>query len=136
YDVETGADAGAKLELLNKHGNKSGDWIVLLGADSKAYQERLAEHNRARLSKIQKAAASRASLTSLDGDIMEEGLQRLAVCVKDWSFKTSDGQAFPCTFDSALKVLKSSTLIREQVEAFVHDRSNYATARSGARATP
>lgn len=122
FDIETAANEGAKLELLDKHGRKSGEWILLLGADSKAYQDRIGEQNRNRLQRLARTnQTAKLNQEEMEGEMIE----RLVLCTKDWSFKTQDDQKFPCTPENISKIYRKSTIIREQVIQFINDRANF-----------
>lgn len=121
FDIETGADRGAKLELLDKHGNKSGEWIQLLGADSKEYQAREAIHKQRRLNRLQKFT----KITN--ADMENEIIERLVLCTKDWSFKVGNDK-LPLSPQNIENIYRKSLLIREQVEFFVNDRANFTLA--------
>lgn len=125
FDIETGADKGAKLELLDKFGKKSGEWIMLLGEDSQTYQQKLAEHNQNRIQRLAARQVGLGGMKFTQDDVRTEMIERLVAVTREWSFKLADGQPFPCTPDNIEKVYRKSAVIREQVEAFVNERSNF-----------
>jgi hypothetical protein len=122
FDVESGADQGARLELLDKKGNKSGEWIHLLGADSKEYQRKLADQNQRRLSRLQRQ--QRLNQSDVDNDVLD----RLVAATKDWSLAANNGEKLPVTPQNVENVYRASKLIYEQVDAFVHERGNFTQA--------
>lgn len=124
FDVESGADQGAKLELLDKHGKPSGEWIQLLGADSKEYQQRFQQHQQRRLGRLQRPGGAKISQQEMDNEIVD----RLVVCTKDWSFKLANGEKLPLTPQNTENIYRKSLLIREQVEIFINDRANFTSA--------
>jgi hypothetical protein len=120
FDVESGATKGAKLELFNKLGKKSGEWILLLGMDSRDAQSRIAEQAQDRV-----ARATNGDRTVTVDMLRAERCELLAALTKEWSFKTADGNPFPCTPGNVRQVYMNSVLIREQVEEFVNRRANF-----------
>lgn len=120
FDVETGSNSGARLELIDKFGKKSGEWIVLLGMDSKDATSRLSEQAQERV-----ARATRGDRTVTVEQVRQERCELLAALTKEWSFKTGDAVPFPCTIDNARNIYVASVLVREQVEEFVNRRANF-----------
>ena len=120
FDVETGSNQGAKLELLDKNGSKTGLWIRLVGADSTDYQRVVTQQNRKRLNRLQRPQGPKMTTEDMDN----ERFDRLVACTKEWNLKLG-GQDYPCTPENAEKIYRASTLITEQVEAFVNERANF-----------
>lgn len=123
FDVSSGAEKGAKLFLRDKFGRTTEEWIELLGADSKEYQARQAQQNQARIDRI----SQRVGRVS-ENEILNEMIERLAVATKDWSFKAANGEKLPVDFRTAVNLYTNAPLIREQVEFFVQNRSNFIQA--------
>lgn len=124
YDVETGADRGAKMELVDKTGKKTGEWINLLGSDSKDYQSKKLEQDQKRLTRIAQTGKARLSAS----EILDELIERLVVCTKSWSFRVGDNQEFPCSAENIERIYRKSGLIREQAANFVDERENFSRA--------
>ena len=120
FDVETDANRGARLELMDKFGKKSGEWILLLGTDSREAQAKLAEAAQARVTRAQ-----RGDRTVTLEQVREERCSFLAALTREWSFKTQDGAALPCDAANAYALYRASSLIREQVDEFVSSRANF-----------
>lgn len=123
FDVESGADQGARLELIDKNGKKSGEWIYLLGADSQEYQRRFNEQAQRRLARLQRPGGQKITQTEMD----EETIDRLVVCTKDWSFNVN-GEKVAVTPKSVEGAYRKSKLVREQVEIFINERANFLPA--------
>lgn len=120
YDIVSGSEAGAKLYLRDRKGKRTGEWIHLLGSDSKTYQERLAHYNRERLQRMQRGGAP------IEFEETEEDfIHRLAICTKEWSFTVGDKKPFPCNRENAMNIYRTAPLIREQAWEFVHSRENF-----------
>lgn len=49
----------------------------------------------------------------------------LAKCTVDWTGIVVDGESLPCTEDNANKLYERFSWLRDQVEDFVNDRSNF-----------
>jgi hypothetical protein len=130
FDVESGADKGSRLDLVDKFGKPSGEWIFLLGADSREYDTRLSQHSQRRLDRLSKSMAGVGPKIEANEGVTE-AIERLVVCTKDWSFIVGNGEGktkFPCTPENAEKIYRSSKLIREQASAFINDRANFTQA--------
>lgn len=120
FDVESGSNSGSRLELIDKYGKKSGEWILLLGMDSREANARLSEQAQDRV-----VRAQRGDRTVTVEQVRGERCDLLAALTKEWSFKTADGAAFPCTAENARRIYLASVLVREQVEEYVNRRANF-----------
>lgn len=97
--------------------------LVLLGSDSASYRAK--EHEIAMRRARTRGAAETFSLSreELENDVVET----LAVCVVSWERIDDDatGKPLECTPENVRKLLRSSSVVREQVTEFVTKRSNF-----------
>lgn len=119
FDIVTPANAGCEVEILTPAGEKSGVIFHVLGRDSDAYQNILAQHSRDRMAKMAKAGRS---FVPTDTDFENEAVSLLVAVTKSWS-----NLSLPFSQENADKIYrdKKFVLIREQVEAAVHDRQRF-----------
>lgn len=126
-DTVKAADEGADLELLFDDkpilDEKTGQpWTIrLLGADSKEFMKISHKLQEKRLQRRFKGGKQKFSLEELDADSME----LLVACTKGWKHLQLDGA--PVVFNDAnvKMVYTRFPWIREQVDTFVNDRSNF-----------
>jgi hypothetical protein len=106
--------------------------IKLLGVDSSSYRAATRETVRKRLAK---RAATGAQQTALTGDDLDEverdTMDLLVACTVGWEHVlTPQGEAIPCGPETVRALLESYPVIREQVEAFIGNRTNFTRASS------
>lgn len=114
--------------------NETGEpaWVELYSLDSarvRAHEERTANDMLAARRQV-----GRAQLTP--SEIEEGGLDLLAVVVCGWRLLNLDGSApaepFPCTPENVRGLLRLPGMrwLREQIDAFLADRANFAKPSS------
>lgn len=123
-DVVTAADEGALLTLKHPvdestlETEKGPMQILLVGTDSSTYRNIL--KNRARQRLNQKKS------TKIDLDEAElKGIQLLAKCTLDFINILDDGKYVKYTYEDAIKLYQKYPWIKEQVDEFMSDRSNF-----------
>ena len=121
-DVAAKAEVGAELEVLDPITSEPvGAYITLAGADSTIHRKAAANVSKRRFNS-QKGFRSK----SFDVEKMEaESIEILAACTLSWKGVTLEGAALPCSRDNAIKMYTRFPWLREQVEAFISDRSEY-----------
>lgn len=121
-DVAAKAEEGAELEVLDPvTGEAVGVYITLAGADSAVHRKALTAASKRRLNG-QKGFRNKG----WDPEKMqEESIEILATCTLSWKGVTLEGAALPCSRDNAIKMYTRFPWLREQVEAFISDRSEY-----------
>ena len=121
-DVAAKAEEGAELEVLDPvTGEAVGAYITLAGADSVVHRKAVANISKRRFNN-QKGFRN----TGFDPERMEaESIEILAACTLSWKGVTLEGAALPCSRDNAIKMYTRFPWLREQVEAFISDRSEY-----------
>ena len=105
--------------LMDEQGNTM--WIEVYGQDSKHYKQ--VQHNQTnrRLQKAQRTN-SRAMVTAEQQESM--GLELLAKCTKKWHIILG-GEEPECTEDKARELYQNYPWVRDQVDAFMHDRKSF-----------
>lgn len=121
-DVAAKAEEGAELEVLDPvTGEAVGVYIVLAGADSSVHRKATASLSKRRLNG-QKGFRNKG----WDPEKMEaESIEILAACTLSWKGVLVDGAPLPCSRDNAIKMYTRFPWLREQVEQFISDRSEY-----------
>lgn len=94
--------------------------ITLAGSDSERFRKvQRANQNR----RLKMQATRRGTLTS--EEIEAEAIETLAACTIAWRGVVIEGEALECSAANARKAYKLLPWLREQVDAFVGDRSNF-----------
>lgn len=121
------AEKGAWLTLTHPTTGADLDIrIRLAGADSPAWKKAEKSQTNKRLANL-----SRKGNLSMNADEIEErGIALLAAVTLAWENIEEHGQAYPCNEANARQLYRKYDWIREQVDAFVGDRSNFAHAES------
>lgn len=111
--------------LTDDSGNEM--WIEVYGRDSGRYKQ--VQHSQVNR-QIQKAQRSggRPSLTAEQQEA--QALELLARCTKDWHVVIG-GETPDCKVEKVREVYQQFPWVREQVDAFMHDRKAFLTASSG-----
>lgn len=117
-DTSKVAEEGA--ELLVEHpttGEDFGIKITLIGTDSKTFRD---------LSKSRATASLKKKSRDIDFDQGEaESIELLAKCTKGWEGITEDGIEVPFSYENAVKLYTKYLWLKEQVDRFIVDRSNF-----------
>ena len=115
------ADEGAWLDIMFVDGSETDVRIKLAGFDSIAYRDKQREISKRRIDRMQ--SRKRNPLTP--EEIEDQATELLAACVLDWEGLENEGTTFPCNTENAVKLLRENLWIKEQVDVFVGDRSNF-----------
>lgn len=121
------ADDGAILEVVHPENEEiiPGMTITLLGQDSKVYRKIQLAKQQAALNRISKGKRA----VDLDAEkLAEDGIDDLVQLTTGWTGFTLDGAALECTPENVRKVYGEWAWIKEQVQEFVADRSNFFRA--------
>lgn len=122
YDPRALAEAGAKLYLVDEHGNTTSSWILLKGADSDTFQEAANERARKR---SQSMAKSRRRAVAPD-ELQEDMLELHVAVTEEWGELYSALDApLECNAANARALYRGRPDIFEQVVAFVAGRDNF-----------
>lgn len=126
-DTTPVANEGVKLELRGpddaplRKSDGSPITITVLGKDSDAFvRQSNANANRY----LNQKGRAKLSAEALKG----EGISLLAKCTVDWDGIMVEGETLDCTYDNAVKLYDRFAFIREQVDEFIGDRSNFSKA--------
>jgi len=102
--------------LIDNDGNVVG--ISLVGRDSSEYRGAQRSITNRRLSRKSNSAITAERLES-------EGNEVLARCTKSWVGIVLEGESLECNFANALKLYNKVHWLKEQVDEFVSERSNF-----------
>jgi hypothetical protein len=92
--------------------------VTCWGADSDNY--RTAEKKVASLALKQNQRGK-----PVDMDVVEaQSLKVMRACIRDWHI-VLNGELLPCTAETVLTVLTEYPWLREQIDQFINDRSNF-----------
>ena len=117
-DTSKVAEEGAELHVAHPAtGEDLGIKISLIGMDSKTFRD---------ISKIRATASLKKKSRDIDLDQGEaESIDLLAKCTKGWEGITEDGIEVPFSYENAVKIYTKYLWLKEQVDRFIVDRSNF-----------
>jgi len=121
------ADDGAIFQVVHPESEEAipGMTITLLGQDSKVYRKIQLAKQQALLNRIAKGK----KVADLDAEKMaQDGIDDLVQLTTAWTGFTLDGAALDCTPENVKRVYTEWAWIKEQVQEFVADRSNFFRA--------
>lgn len=129
-DSTVAAEEGAELQLrspvddsiLRDEKTKDPVTITLFGTDSKEYMKVTHSIQNRRLGK-RLGKGGRAKLTAEEFEV--EALELLVASTKAWKHIVVDGQELDCSEKNVRMVYQRFPWIREQVDEFIADRSNF-----------
>lgn len=126
FDTKTASNAGVELQLSDiKTGKPAGVFITLLGSDSDEFLK--AKDDRSRFMADRLASGVKEELTREERD--ELACDLLARCTTGWrNLDGEDGTPLPFSKAEAKRVYLTYPAIREQVNVFIADRSNFVQA--------
>ena len=117
-DTAKVAEEGAELRVAHPTtGEDLGITITLIGTDSKTFRD---------ISKIRATMALKKKTREIDLDQNEsDAVELLAKCTKGWSGITENGKDIPFSYDNAVQLYTKYLWLREQIDRFMADRSNF-----------
>ena len=117
-DTAKVAEEGAELRVAHPTtGEDLGIKIVLIGTDSKTFRD---------ISKIRATMALKKKTREIDLDQNEQdSIELLARCTKGWSGITENGKDIPFNHENAVELYTKYLWLREQIDRFMADRSNF-----------
>lgn len=121
------ADDGATLQIVHPESEEviDGMTITLLGQDSKVYRKIQLAKQQAALNRIAKGKKA----IDLDAEkLAEDSIDDLVQLTTDWTGFVLDGNPLECTPENIRTVYGEWAWIKEQVQEFVADRSNFFRA--------
>jgi hypothetical protein len=117
--TRTHANAGAKLVLRDPKGVDTGDWLIVLGADSDAFQK-AKRRNIRNLQSIMAQGDKQTKDTEAFQKIQDDNILDLQVSlVSGWSFEED------CTPENVKKLFQEAPYIADLVDTFAMDRANF-----------
>lgn len=127
FDTKTKANQGVPMELRDLDGEvcmqDNGDpvTILLLGIDSDKYQKIESKVADERL----KSSMSGGRMKLKSAELTEGRIKLLTACTVGWDGITEGGEPLECSQQNVERVYTDYPLIREQVNTFINDRSNF-----------
>ena len=117
-DTAKVAEEGAELRVAHPTtGEDLGIKISLIGMDSKTFRD---------ISKARATASLKKKSRDVNFDQGEaESIELLAKCTKGWEGITEDGIEVPFSYENAVKLYTKYLWLKEQVDRFIVDRSNF-----------
>ena len=117
-DTAKVAEEGAELRVAHPTtGEDLGIVITLIGTDSKTFRD---------ISKIRATMALKKKTREIDLDQNEQdSIELLARCTKGWSGITENGKDIPFNHENAVQLYTKYLWLREQIDRFMADRSNF-----------
>ena len=117
-DTAKVAEEGAELRVAHPTtGEDLGITITLIGTDSKTFRD---------ISKSRATASLKKKTREIDLDQNEsDAVELLAKCTKGWSGITENGKEVAFSFDNAVQLYTKYLWLREQIDRFMADRSNF-----------
>lgn len=137
-DTKTLSEAGVDVVIKKLNSNEplkaaNGEVVSVkvLGPDSGKYRSLSRAQIRKRLAK---RAAGQIEVTEADMDETDrDAMEILAGCTVGWKgVLDKAGKPIPCTIENALKLYENYPVVREQVDLFISERSNFLQASSKA----
>ena len=117
-DTAKVAEEGAELRVAHPTtGEDLGITITLIGTDSKTFRD---------ISKSRATASLKKKTREIDLDQNEsDAVDLLAKCTKGWNGITENGKEVVFNYDNAVKLYTKYLWLREQIDRFMADRSNF-----------
>ena len=117
-DTAKVAEEGAELHVAHPTtGEDLGITITLIGTDSKTFRD---------ISKSRATASLKKKTREIDLDQNEsDAVDLLAKCTKGWSGITENGKEVAFSYDNAVQIYTKYLWLREQIDRFMADRSNF-----------
>ena len=117
-DTAKVAEEGAELRVAHPTtGEDLGITITLIGTDSKTFRD---------ISKSRATASLKKKTREIDLDQNEsDAVELLAKCTKGWAGITENGKEVVFSFDNAVQLYTKYLWLREQIDRFMADRSNF-----------
>lgn len=123
--LDTSGDHGYEFQVLDPNGEKLDFFVEVVGADSDLYQSTFRAWQRRAANKMKR---NRNANPIADPEEVEaNALELLGTVTRKWRGDVKvDGQPLPpCSPDSVAKLCKRLKWLREQIDAAVHERSNF-----------
>ena len=117
-DTAKVAEEGAELRVAHPTtGEDLGIVITLIGTDSKTFRD---------ISKSRATASLKKKTREIDLDQNEsDAVELLAKCTKGWTGITENGKEVAFSYDNAVQLYTKYLWLREQIDRFMADRSNF-----------
>jgi len=133
FDTVAASNRGAEVELVHlKTGEPTGVFIKVLGSDSQEWRDHVNERANKRVAaqfKAQRGALKAVDVPTVEA-AAEDAILLLTRCTIGWRtgdspFLTYRGEQLPFNAGNAMRVYTELPAIRNQVDEFIGDMSNF-----------
>jgi len=111
------AEEGQWMEVETPGGEGTDIHLKLAGSDSSYYQKQIQTQQRKMLKK--------KKFNKTPEEIENDNIELLAACTLDWQNVAYKEESLDCTKYNVRWLYKAFQLIREQIDEFIGDRSNF-----------
>lgn len=109
-------EAGAEMRVRDMLGNETDCYLLLVGMDSKAWQNASIKHRR--------------SLIEPDADLYELKIQFMTDATIGWRGFTDQGNELEFSKEKAEQLYRSAPYIVEQADQFIGNRANFMKGKA------
>ena len=130
HDTISACDTPAEIEIVDpKTRVPTGEFISIIGKDSKEFREYTREKTNARLRRdaMAQKRGKDPEIRTVEA-IEAENIELLVLCTKGWRGIVLDGEELPFTVQNAIKVYKTYPFIYESVNSAIGDLDNFLKA--------
>ena len=118
FDTSSLAESGVEYVVLNQVDESKTDIKILLaGTDSSCYRNAVSSHAR------KNSERNRAQIDLEEAE--KNTCEILASCTLGWSGLTENGKELQYSKQSAIDLYKKHKWLRQQVDRFIGDRTNF-----------
>jgi hypothetical protein len=128
-DTRAACNAGAVIDILDTHQNKTGVKITVLGKDSDAFREMQRENIDAAKRRAHLARQKNKPIpVQTQAEEEAEGIRLLVACTLGWENMTVDGKDLEFNVPNALMVYERFPEVMRQVDAAIGDLELFTRA--------
>src|SRR3990167_8255994 len=130
HDTISACDTPAEIEIVDpKTRVPTGEFISIIGKDSKEFREYTRDKTNTRLRRdaMAQKRGKDPEIRTVEA-IEAENIELLVLCTKGWRGIVLDGEELPFTVQNAIKVYKTYPFIYESVNSAIGDLDNFLKA--------
>jgi len=118
FDTKKTSEEGVWVEIENPiDGEPLGIHFKILGSDSEVYNKQIRKN---------KDKMMKQGMRNIKSENLEvEEIELLVACTVDWDNIVDNGEKLECTKENVRYVYKNYPWIKDQVDDFIGDRSNF-----------
>lgn len=118
FDTKKTSEEGVWVEIESPtDGEPLGTHFKILGSDSEVYNKQLRKN---------KDKMMKQGMKNIKSENLEvEEIELLVACTVDWDNIVDNGEKLECTKENVRYVYKTYPWIKDQVDEFIGDRSNF-----------